>query len=90
MTVVAILRIGDPSSPCCADRCIRAIARSASTLAWRAGRPLEEGLRIEAQCFNRSITDGQTYAGLRQFNERDHPDCLRDTVPVTPGLRRSE
>lgn len=53
------------------------------------GRPFEDGLRIEAQCFNRSITDGQTFEGLRQFNERDHPDRRRETEPVTPGLRRS-
>jgi enoyl-CoA hydratase len=53
------------------------------------GRPLDDGLRIEARCFNRSITDPQTYEGLRQFNERDHPDRRRDTEAITPGLTRS-
>jgi enoyl-CoA hydratase len=53
------------------------------------GRPLDEGLRIEAQCFNRSIIDPRTYEGLRQFNERDHPDRQPDATPVTPGLARS-
>src|SRR5262249_7278473 len=38
------------------------------------GRPLDEGLRIEAQCFNRSIASPETIEGLRRFNERDHPD----------------
>jgi enoyl-CoA hydratase/carnithine racemase len=53
------------------------------------GRPLDDGLRIEAQCFNRSIFASETYEGLRQFNERDHPDRRADTTPVTPGLARS-
>lgn len=53
------------------------------------GRPLDDGLRIEAQCFNRSIVSAETHEGLRQFNERDHPDRRADTVPVTPGLSRS-
>jgi enoyl-CoA hydratase len=52
------------------------------------GRPLDDGLRIEARCFNRSITDPQTYEGLRQFNERDHPDRRPDKEPVTVGLAR--
>lgn len=53
------------------------------------GRPLDDGLRIEADCFNRSIAAAETFEGLRQFNERDHPDRRADTVPVTPGLARS-
>jgi len=53
------------------------------------GRPLDDGLRIEAQCFNRSIFASETFEGLRQFNERDHPDRRADTTPVTPGLARS-
>jgi enoyl-CoA hydratase len=53
------------------------------------GRPLEDGLRIEAQAFNRSIVASETIEGLRQFNERDHPDRRADTAPVTPGLARS-
>jgi enoyl-CoA hydratase len=38
------------------------------------GRPLDEGLRIEAECFHRSILQPETLEGLRRFNERDHPD----------------
>ncbi|HYZ68653.1 MAG TPA: enoyl-CoA hydratase-related protein [Mycobacterium sp.] len=53
------------------------------------GRPLDDGLRIEAQCFNRSIAEPDTVEGLRRFNERDHPDRRADTTPVTPGLARS-
>jgi enoyl-CoA hydratase len=53
------------------------------------GRPLDDGLRIEAQCFNRSISAPETVEGLRQFNERDHPDRRAETAPVTPGLARS-
>src|SRR3954464_14021707 len=47
------------------------------------GRPLDDGLRIEAECFNRSIAAAETFEGLRQFNERDHPDRRADTAPVT-------
>ena len=54
------------------------------------GRPLDEGLRIEAQCFNRSIFSRETFEGLRQFNERDHPDRRTGSAPVTPGLARSD
>jgi hypothetical protein len=41
------------------------------------GLPLDEGLRIEVQCFNRSIFHPETNEGLRRFNERDHPDLHR-------------
>ncbi|MFN8544095.1 MAG: enoyl-CoA hydratase-related protein [Candidatus Binatia bacterium] len=54
------------------------------------GLPLAEGLRIEAECFNRSILDPATAEGLRQFVERDHPDRRRDQPARTPGLRRDE
>jgi enoyl-CoA hydratase len=53
------------------------------------GRPLDEGLRIEAQCFNRSISSPETLEGLRRFNERDHPDRAADGGASTPGLVRS-
>ncbi len=52
------------------------------------GEPLKEGLRIEAECFNRSIFDPATMEGLRKFNERDHPDRRRDQAARTPGLVR--
>ncbi|PNG38008.1 enoyl-CoA hydratase [Pseudomonas protegens] len=49
------------------------------------GLPLAEGLKIEAQCFNRSIHAPETQEGLRRFIERDHPD--RGGRPAT-GIRR--
>ncbi len=52
------------------------------------GRPLDEGLTIEAQCFNRLIGYSETLEGLRQFNERDHPDRQTDSSTATPGLAR--
>jgi enoyl-CoA hydratase len=45
------------------------------------GQPLEEGLRIEAECFDRSIFSDETAEGLRRFLERDHPDRVRGGVP---------
>jgi enoyl-CoA hydratase len=50
-------------------------------------RPLDEGLRIEAECFTRLIGDPEMIEGLRRFVERDHPD-LRDEEPSTPGIAR--
>jgi enoyl-CoA hydratase/carnithine racemase len=41
------------------------------------GMPLDEGLRIEAQCFNRLLDTPEIREGLRRFNERDHPDLER-------------
>ena len=41
------------------------------------GMPLDDGLRLEAALFNRSIADPATLEGLRRFNERDHPDRRR-------------
>lgn len=38
------------------------------------GEPLDEGLRIEAECFNRLLETPEIGEGLRRFNERDHPD----------------
>lgn len=50
------------------------------------GQPIEEGLRIEAQCFFESIGSPETTEGLRQFNERSHPDRRKDMPSKTPGL----
>lgn len=52
------------------------------------GRPLDEGLRIEAVCFNRLLDTPEIYEGLRRFNERDHPDRRAGSESVTPGLKR--
>jgi enoyl-CoA hydratase len=53
------------------------------------GRPLEDGLTIEAECFGRSISAPETFEGLRQFNDRDHQDRQPGAQPLTPGLSRS-
>jgi enoyl-CoA hydratase len=52
------------------------------------GRPLDEGLRIEAECFNRLLDQPEIREGLRRFNERDHPDRAAGGEAATPGLRR--
>ena len=54
------------------------------------GLPLDEGLRIEAQCFNHSIFAPETAEGLRRFIERDHPDLRKDQANQTPGLSKDE
>ena len=53
------------------------------------GRPLEEGLRIEAQCFNRLLQTPEMAEGVRRFVERDHPDRDPGGGAVTSGLVRS-
>ncbi len=52
------------------------------------GRPLDEGLRIEAECFHRSFFHPDTVEGLRRFRERDHPDREKDGPATTPGIVR--
>ncbi len=52
------------------------------------GLPLEEGLRIEAACFNTLINSPEILEGLRRFNERDHPDLQPEQTPVTSGIHR--
>lgn len=42
------------------------------------GEPLHEGLRIEAECFNRVLDTAELADGIRRFNERDHPDLRRE------------
>ncbi len=57
------------------------------------GQDLREGLRIEAECFNRLLTNPDSSAqlteGLRRFNERDHPDRVKGKSK-TPGIVRHE
>ena len=52
------------------------------------GLPLSEGLRIEAECFNRLIHTPEIAEGVRRFVEREHPDRKKDGPPVTPGIKR--
>jgi enoyl-CoA hydratase len=48
---------------------------------------LDEGLRIEARCFNRLIGDPEMEEGRRRFIERDHPH-RKTGESSTPGIRR--
>jgi enoyl-CoA hydratase len=50
------------------------------------GHELREGLRIEAECFNRLLGSASTAEGIRRFVERDHPDRRPGEARVTPGL----
>lgn len=50
------------------------------------GRPLEEGLRIEAECFNRLIGGKEIRDGFERFSSRNHPDLQPGSRPVTPGI----
>jgi enoyl-CoA hydratase len=52
------------------------------------GRPLDEGLRIEAELFDRLLDGAEIQEGLRRFTERDHPDRRPGSAPATPGLAR--
>lgn len=50
------------------------------------GRPLEEGLAVEAECFNRLLDQPELAAGARRFLDRDHPDRVAGADPLhLPG-----
>jgi enoyl-CoA hydratase len=51
------------------------------------GRPLDEGLRIEAECFNRLIGGAEMQEGVRRFLDRDHPDRVAGEAG-TAGISR--
>lgn len=46
------------------------------------GRPLEEGLAIEADCFNRLLDEPELRIGSKRFVERDHPDRVEGAAPL--------
>lgn len=55
------------------------------------GEHLDEGLRIEAEKFLDSIYEPETMEGLKQFNQRLHPDRRYNESIKTPGIvRKSE
>ena len=54
------------------------------------GLPLVEGLRVEAECFDRLLDTPEIVEGLRAFNERTHPDRVPGGRGVTPGLARGD
>jgi enoyl-CoA hydratase len=52
------------------------------------GLPLQEGLKIEAECFNRLLHSSEIQDGAKRFIERDHPDRLITGEGITPGIKR--
>lgn len=46
------------------------------------GRPLEQGLEIEAECFNRLMGDPELKLGAERFIDRDHPDRQAGSQPL--------
>ena len=54
------------------------------------GESLETGLKIEAGLFLDSIFAPETADGLKQFNERLHPDRRSDSPLKTPGIVRKK
>ncbi|MCO5315713.1 MAG: enoyl-CoA hydratase-related protein [Solirubrobacterales bacterium] len=46
------------------------------------GRPLDEGLEVERECFNRLLTEPQIRQGVRRFVDRDHPDRVSGAAPL--------
>ncbi len=50
------------------------------------GRPLEEGLAIEAGCFDRLLVEPELRRGATRFVERNHPDRVPGAPPLyLPG-----
>lgn len=50
------------------------------------GEPLERGLEIEAECFDRLLDDPELHAGAARFVQREHPDRKPDAAPLyLPG-----
>ncbi len=50
------------------------------------GRPLEEGLAVEARCFDRLLTEPELRDGADRFVSRDHPDRVAGAPPLhLPG-----
>jgi enoyl-CoA hydratase len=50
------------------------------------GEPLERGLEIEAECFDRLLGEPELRTGATRFVRRDHPDRQPDAAPLyLPG-----
>ncbi|MCB0828275.1 MAG: HD domain-containing protein [Solirubrobacterales bacterium] len=50
------------------------------------GRPLDEGLAVEAECFNRLLGGPEMLSGARSFLDREHPDRRSGSDPLyLPG-----
>ncbi|MBK8293337.1 MAG: enoyl-CoA hydratase/isomerase family protein [Solirubrobacterales bacterium] len=46
------------------------------------GRPLPDGLELEAECFNRLMNEPELKLGAERFVERDHPDRQAGSQPL--------
>ncbi len=50
------------------------------------GQPLEQGLAVERECFDRLLTEPELRDGAERFLRRDHPDRAPDAAPLhLPG-----
>lgn len=50
------------------------------------GRPLEEGLEVERECFNRLLDEPELARGAKRFVDREHPDREATSPPLhLPG-----
>lgn len=50
------------------------------------GRPLEQGIEIEAECFDRLLGESDLREGVRRFVRREHPDRVAGAPPLhLPG-----
>jgi enoyl-CoA hydratase len=50
------------------------------------GRPLDDGIKIEAECFDRLLGDPELREGARRFLDREHPDRNEGAPPLyMPG-----
>lgn len=50
------------------------------------GRPIEQGLAVEAECFDRLLGDPELRRGAERFVRRDHPDRVAGAAPLhLPG-----
>ncbi len=52
------------------------------------GLPLAEGLRIEAECFNRLIGGKEMAEAIQPFWDKTHPDLQPGAVPLTLGMKK--
>lgn len=52
-----------------------------------SGLPLQEGLEVERECFDRSLARATHRDGVRRFLERQHPDLDSPGPPLDPRRR---
>lgn len=47
-----------------------------------SGLPLDQGLQVERECFDRLLVDPELTRGAARFLDRDHPDRMPDAAPL--------